>query len=283
MAVLELDSLQLTYLDEGVGTPICLLHGLGSCGDDWLYQMPVFAPHHRVVAPNLRGHTGSSPIRGPISMFALAADVAKMMDTLNIEAAHIVGLSLGGLVAQQLAIDFPHKVKRLVLCNTFAHLWPTSMSEARILMRRLIVSTLLPMATTARVVATDLFPRPDQAAIREVVLSRVGGNDLESYRHLIDAIRRFDSRPHLSRIQAPTLLITGDRDNVIPRGCQQQLVRGIRNIKWHIVRDSGHATPIDQPEEFNRAVFDFLKDEGGRRRDEIASSPSSLTPHPSSL
>lgn len=261
MPTITLDTLQLSYLDEGTGSAIVLLHGLGSQGDDWLYQTPVFAQHYRVLAPNLRGHTNSSPVRGPLSIFMLAADVVRWLDTLQIETAHIVGLSLGGLVAQQLAIDFPERVNRLILCNTFARLRPTSIFEAHTLARRLIVSTLLPMATTARVVAADLFPWPDQAALRAVVLERIGRNDLVSYRYLIGAIRRFDSRAELGRIQAPTLLITGDRDNVVPRGCQRQLVRGIRTVKWHIVRNSGHATPIDQPEEFNRVVLAFLKAE----------------------
>jgi len=82
-----------------------------------------------------------------------------------------------------------------------------------------------------------------------------------SYRYLVDAIRRFDSRSQLDRIAAATLLVTGERDAVVPRGCQQQLVRGIRKIQWHIVRDSGHATPVDQPEEFNRVVLKYLKDD----------------------
>jgi 3-oxoadipate enol-lactonase len=108
-------------------------------------------------------------------------------------------------------------------------------------------------------VARDLFPRPDQTPWREVVVERIGTNDEVSYRYLVAAIRRFDSRKQLDRITAATLLITGERDAVVPRGCQQQLVRGISKIQWHIVRDSGHATPVDQPEEFNRAVLEFLK------------------------
>ena len=92
-----------------------------------------------------------------------------------------------------------------------------------------------------------------------MVVERIGTNDEASYRYLVAAIRHFDSRKQLDRITAATLLITGDRDAVVPRGCQQQLVRGIPKIQWHIVRDSGHATPVDQPEEFNRAVLEFLK------------------------
>ena len=122
-----------------------------------------------------------------------------------------------------------------------------------------MTATLLPMRVAARVVAADLFPQPDQVEIRQAALDRVGANDLTAYRSLIGAIRRFDTRRALHRIHAPTLVITGDRDRIVPRGCQLQLVRGIPNVRWQIVRDSGHATPIDQPDEFNRLVLGFLK------------------------
>jgi 3-oxoadipate enol-lactonase len=120
----------------------------------------------------------------------------------------------------------------------------------------------LPAHTTARIVARDLFPKTDQTPWRQAVLDRLGDNDVTSYRRLVDAIRRFDTRAQLDRIQAPALVITGDRDAVVPRGCQQQLVRGISKVQWKIVRDSGHATPVDQPAEFNRLVLEFFKDEG---------------------
>jgi 3-oxoadipate enol-lactonase len=261
MTALSVNSAQIFYQEIGEGDPLLLLHGLGSSGDDWWFQTPVFAPYFRLLVPNLRGHKHSSTLRGPTSIYTLAADIAQLMEALQIERAHVLGLSLGGLVGQLLAVHFPQKVSKLILVNTFAHLWPTSLHEAYTLARRVVVSKFLPPQTTARVVARDLFPRIDQAALRAEVLSRIGANDMASYRYLVDAIRRFDSRPQLDRISAATLLITGERDAVVPRGCQQQLVRGIRKIQWHIVRDSGHATPVDQPEEFNRVVLDFLKDE----------------------
>ena len=259
MPVLSVNSIELHYLEAGAGQPVLLLHGLGSCGDDWLFQTPILAERWRVIAPDLRGHGQSGKPRGPITMAQLATDIAGLMDGLGLAPAHIVGLSLGGLVGQQLAIDFPQKVNRLVLVNTFAHLWPTSLRETYTLLRRAIVSALLPLNLTARVVAADLFPRPAQSEIRQAALDRIGTNDLTAYRSLMRAIRRFDTRRSLHRIHAPTLIITGDRDRIVPRGCQLQLVRGIPNVRWQIVRDSGHATPIDQPEEFNRLVLEFLK------------------------
>jgi len=262
MPSLFVNSVEIYYQEAGSGYPLILLHGLGSRSDDWLFQMPVLAERFRVIAVNLRGHPPSSLVRGPVLIDALAADVAKLLDALEIPRAHVLGLSLGGLVGQVLAIDFAEKLNQLILVNTFAHLWPTSLRETYTLARRAIVSKFLSVPTTAKVVARDLFPRPDQTPWRAAVEERVGTNDEASYRHLVEAIRRFDSRTQLDRITASTLLITGDRDGVVPRGCQQQLVRGISKIQWHIVCDSGHATPVDQPEEFNRVVLEFLKDKG---------------------
>jgi len=259
MPTLSVNSAQIYFQECGRGYPLILLHGLGSSSDDWMFQTPVLAEWFRVIAVNLRGHAPSSLVRGPVTIYTLAADVAQLLDALDIPQAHVLGLSLGGLVGQVLAIDFAEKVKQLVLVNTFAHLWPTSPREAYTLVRRAVVSKFLPVRTTAKVVAHDLFPKPDQAPWRAATLERIGTNDDTSYRYLVGAIRRFDSRAQLDWITASTLLITGDRDAVVPRGCQQQLVRGIPKIKWHIVLDSGHATPVDQPEEFNRAVLEFLK------------------------
>jgi len=258
MPIATVNSADIYFEEAGSGYPLVLLHGLGSSSADWLFQTPVFADRFRVVAVNLRGHPPSSLVRGPVTIYTLAADVAKLLDTLDISQAHVLGLSLGGLVAQLLAIHFAEKVQRLVLVNTFAHLRPTSLHETYTLTRRVVVSRFLPVRTAAQVVARDLFPRPDQRPWREAVLGRIGANDGTSYRYLVDAIRRFDSRSQLDRIRAATLLITGDRDAVVPRSCQQRLVRGIPKIRWHIVRDSGHATPVDQPEAFNRVVLDFL-------------------------
>lgn len=258
MPTVPVNSIDLYYQEAGSGNPLVLLHGLGSSGDDWLFQTPVFAESFHVILPNLRGHKLTSRIREPLALDTLAADVAQWMDTLQIPAAHVVGLSLGGAIGQLLAIDFPEKVNKLVLANTFAHIWPTSPRELYTLGRRVFVSKFLPVGITAKVVARDLFPRPHQAPLRQEVLNRLGVNDAVSYHFLVDAIRRFDTRRHLERIRAPTLVITGDRDAVVPRGIQQQLVRGIPNVQWQIVLDSGHATPIDQPEEFNRIVLEFL-------------------------
>jgi pimeloyl-ACP methyl ester carboxylesterase len=259
MPIFQINALNLHLLEAGRGQPVLFLHGLGACGEDWLLQTPVFAQHFRMLAPDFRGHGHSDDSRGRITVARLAQDMAALLAALDIPSTHIVGWSLGGLVAQQLALDFPAVVQRLVLVNTFAHLWPTNLRETFVLGRRVVTSLLLPIETTARVVAFDLFPKPDQSFLRERVMSRVGGNNQHEYRKYIRAVRSFDLRRQLSRIHAPTLVITGENDNVVPRGSQLQLVRSIPHAEWKLIQDSGHATPIDQPDEFNRVVMEFLQ------------------------
>lgn len=259
MSNFQINALNLHVLEAGSGQPVLFLHGLGACGEDWLLQTPVFAQHFRMLAPDFRGHGYSAESPERVTIARLALDMAALLTALAIPSAHMVGWSLGGLVAQQLALDYPEVVQRLVLVNTFAHLWPTNLRETYVLGRRVVTSMLLPIKTTARVVASDLFPKPDQGWLRDRVLSRVGGNNQHEYRKFIRAIRSFDLRRQLSRIHAPTLVITGEHDNIVPRGSQLQLVRSIPNVEWKLIQDSGHATPIDQPDEFNRVVMEFLQ------------------------
>lgn len=253
------DGATLHYLDTGQGDAILFLHGLGSCGDDWVLQTPAFADAYRLIAPDLRGHGQSSKPAGPYSAALFAADAAALLDALGVERAHVAGLSLGGLVAQQLAIDFPRRVRSLALINTFAHLLSGSALELARLLRRGLISLALPMGRNARLVARSLFPYPHQAELRRYAAQRLAQNDRAAYRASIAAIRRFDSRRHLGRIACPALIITGDRDRTVPFSRQRELAHGIRGARWEIVRDSGHATPIDQPDAFNSLLRAFLQ------------------------
>ena len=112
MPSLSVNSAEIYFQETGSGYPLVLLHGLGSSSDDWLFQTPVFAERWRIIAVNLRGHAPSSLLRGPVTIDTLAADVAQLLDALEIRQAHVLGLSLGGLVGQVLAIDFAEKVNQ---------------------------------------------------------------------------------------------------------------------------------------------------------------------------
>jgi pimeloyl-ACP methyl ester carboxylesterase len=258
MTEASVNGITLHTIDAGHGDPVLFLHGLGSCGDDWVLQTQVFAGRFRVIAPDLRGHGWSSKPAGPYSVVQLAADVAGLLDVLSIDRAHVVGLSLGGLVAQQMAIDLPHKVHSLTLTNTFARLLSGNLFDMARLVRRGLISLALPMERNAQHVADGLFPYPSQAELNRLTVQRLMGNDRAAYRASIAAIRRFDSRRNLARIATPTLVVTGDRDGTVPRARQRELAFGIDGARWEVVRDSGHATPVDQPDVYNALVMSFI-------------------------
>lgn len=257
------NGITLHYVDEGRGDPIVFLHGLGSCGEDWMLQTLFFAGGFRVIAPDLRGHGRSGKPRGAYSAALFASDVVALLDALSIDRAHVVGLSLGGMVAQQVAIDFPRRVRSLSLTNTFAHLLSGSVIDLARLVRRGLISLALPLERSAPRVAAELFPYPHQAELRRLTVQRLAGNEPAAYRASIAAIRRFDSRRDLGRIASPTLVVSGDRDRTVPRSRQRELACGIRGARWEIVRDSGHATPIDQADVYNALLAAFLRDGRG--------------------
>jgi pimeloyl-ACP methyl ester carboxylesterase len=105
MPTLSINSAQLCYQEMGSGYPLLMLHGLGSSGDDWWFQIPAFSPHFQIILPNLRGHKQSSALCGPIAIDTLAADIAQLLDALGIAQSHVLGLSLGGAVAQPLELS----------------------------------------------------------------------------------------------------------------------------------------------------------------------------------
>jgi pimeloyl-ACP methyl ester carboxylesterase len=251
--------LQVHFEEAGSGDAIVLLHGLGSCGQDWLLQVPVFAERFHVITPDLRGHGQTDKPQGGVRVSDLVGDVIGLLDVLDVDRAHIVGLSLGGCVAQELALDVPSRVRSLTLANTFAHLSSDSPRHALMLASRLAVLGLWGLPAQAHFVAARLFPKPEQAGLRKLAAERIAANEPATYRRLLLAIRAFDVRDRLREIKCPTLVIAGDRDTTVPMKAKQLVASLIPGARLEIVADSGHATPIDQPEVFNRLVLNFVE------------------------
>jgi len=260
MPEITINQVQIHFEEAGTGDAILLLHGLGSCGQDWLLQMPVLSKGFHVIAPDLRGHGQSAPwkLHEQISVAQMADDMLGLLDALGVAHAHVVGLSLGGCVAQQMTLDKPAGVRSLTLVNTFARFDPGGLGNAVPLALRMIVLGILGMPAQARFVAARLFPKPEQAQLRDMAARRIAANDPVTYRRLVQALRAFDVAGRLSEITCPTLVIAGDRDTTVPRRAVRLLAERIPGARFELVADSGHATPIDQPEIFNRLVLEFV-------------------------
>lgn len=235
-----------------------LLHGLGSSSADWRWQIDALAARHRVIVPDLRGHGRSPRPPGPLTVDAMAADVAALLGHLKVPAAHVVGLSLGGCVALALALDHADRVRSLTLVNAFARLTPAGPRAALRMLARLGLLACAPMRVVAAHVARGLFPRPDQRALYLAAVESLGDNPRRTYLASIRALARFDARSRLGAVSCPTLVIAGDRDATVPLAAKALLGRAIPGARLHVVADSGHATPADQPECFNALFLDFV-------------------------
>ncbi len=239
--------------------PVLLLHGLGSCGEDWVLQVtPFTAAGYRLIAADARGFGRSSYPGGGLTVRQMAEDMARLLEGIQAAPAHVVGISMGGTLALQLALDHPDLVRRLVLVNTFARLRPRSLRGwAYVLLRGVLVHTL-GLPTQARMVARRIFPKPEQAPYREVLYQRITQTNPAAYRAAMRALVRFDVMDRLGEVRAPTLVVTGSEDTTVPPEEQAHLVRGIPNVRQVVIEGGGHAVILDHAEAFNQAVLDFL-------------------------
>jgi 3-oxoadipate enol-lactonase len=257
----NLGDIRLHYEASGAGERLLFVHGLGSSSRDWENQVPYFSERYRVVTPDLRGHGKSDKPPGPYSIPLFANDIAELIRTLDLGPSHVVGISLGGFVASQLAVDHPDLMRSLVVVNSAPELPADTFRERlrtkkELLLRRLIVQ-LFGMRTLGRFLGKKLFPKPEQTDLKSTFVERWAENDPRVYLYTLAAISRWSVRERLSSIRCPTCVVSGERD-FLPMSLKQEYIAKTSNAELVVIPDSGHLTPVDQPERFNEALMSFL-------------------------
>jgi pimeloyl-ACP methyl ester carboxylesterase len=251
----------LNYLDPNPdGHPaVLLLHGLGADAASWTLQLPALTgAGFRPIAPDTPGF-GHSPYDGRgWSIRRVAAAMAGLLEELLTGPAHVVGLSMGGIIAQQFALDYPHLTRRLVLVSTFAVLRPDTLSGWLYFAQRFILVNTLGLAAQARVVAQRIFPGPGYGQIREILIETISQADPRAYRKAMASLGLFNSMKRLGEIKIPTLVVTGAGDTIVTPARQQLLVDGIPAARQVVVPNAGHAVPVEQAARFNRELLAFL-------------------------
>lgn len=248
---------QLHYEEYGQGPPVLLLHGLGSSTCDWEHQRKALAAGYKVILFDLRGHGRSDRPRGPYSIAGFAEDVIELLAHLQLEKIHLVGISMGGMVAFQIAADHPQRLLSLTIVNSSPEVKANSLASALQIGKRWLFSRLLGMESIGRMIGKLLFPYPGQEALREQVVERWRLNDKHAYLASLDAIIGWGVRDRLATIRCPVLVISADQDYT-PVAQKQAYVAELPNARLVVIADSHHATPIDQPERFNECLLEFL-------------------------
>jgi 3-oxoadipate enol-lactonase len=249
----------LHYLERGQGEAVVLIHGLGSSGADWAFQVAVLESRYRVIVPDLPGSGHSEPPVEGYSIEAFAAGLWRLLDHLSISNTHLVGFSLGGAVALEMAASRPNSVPRLALINSLATYRPHNWRKW---METYVSATLvrmLGMPRAAWLVAARLFPESWQRAMREHTAAALGAVPATSYLGMGLALARWAILDRLDRLSSSVLLIAAENDYT-PLAEKVALAKQLHG-QIVIVRGSRHGTPFDSVEATNACLTAFLADQ----------------------
>lgn len=261
----EQGGIAIDYSDDGKGVPVVLLHGFANDRTLWRPQVDAFKDRYRLVVPSLRGFGESTGADGgPVSMETYAEDLARLLDHLEIRAAVVGGISLGGYVALAFALRYPNRLRGLVLANTRAGADPPEWAAFREEMVRTV------QARGAQAVVDNYGDKPFASrcpsAVKEQVRAMIRRQATPG---LISGTRGMAQRPDrvaaLALIRAPTLVIHGAEDQYIPASEAEILHRGIVGSRYTNLSGAGHLSNVDSPVLFNAALGDFLDTLLGRR------------------
>ena len=250
--------INLYYELMGEGDCLLLIHGLGSSTRDWEMQVPYFANKYRILTVDVRGHGRSDKPPGPYSVKQFADDIDVLLRGLAVPAAHIVGVSMGGMIAFQLAVDHPELVKSMVIVNSGPELIPRTFKEKLAIWQRFLILRFMGMRKMAEVLAPRLFIKEEQAALRQEFIERWAENDKRAYIDSMRALVGWSVMDQIGTIDAPVLVLTADEDYT-PVSIKEAYLDKLPHARLLVIEDSRHATPLEQPDAFNTAVMDFLE------------------------
>ena len=252
---------QINFIDTGQGPAVVLIHGLAGDYGAWQAQINLLKSNYRVIAFDNRGAGRSTQTDEPVSTADLAKDTLGLMDYLNIKQAHVVGRSMGGAIAQHMALMAPERIISLALCASFARLDP--LGRRVLLNMREALEWRMNWADHARhsvqnfVSARFFNEHPEQIAAIERLIG--GETRLPAcYIRQNEACQTHDTISSLHKIRQRTLVMGGDCDPICSMTATRALVDGLPNSRAEIFADASHFFLMEQPEKFNRLLTEWL-------------------------
>ena len=250
------------YEVHGKGKPFLLISGLGSDLNGWALQIPEFAKKYRVIAFDNRGSGRTDAPDMPYSIRMMAEDTVGLMDALSIEKAHVLGVSMGGYIAQELAIRYPSRVASLTLVTTSVgpYLLKVSVLQA---WAREALRDMSPMAFF-QIMLPFMFNDGsfESPGVLEMAVGTIAGHSstppdvLAS--HMIACVEH-DARDRIRQITAPTLVLAGKEDPFVPFSLSEELAASIPYARLRVLDGGGHGFNASMADRFNQAVLQFLE------------------------
>lgn len=265
MGRVKTNGIEVYYEIHGDGEPLVLIEGLGYSNWMWYKQLDILAKHFKVIIFDNRGvgNTDKPDEEYTISLFA--DDTAELLKALEINTAHILGVSMGGFIAQEFAIRYPEMVNKLILCSTSfggPNSVPIPLETLSLMMKGGGVYNSLEEIKEAIGTALD----KNSLAKNESILNKIMDEKVKNpqpkyaYQRQLMAGALFNSEERLGSIKAETLILAGKGDRVVPYENANLLNAKLVNSKVEIIENAGHLFFMEEPELTNRVVINFLKD-----------------------
>lgn len=257
MPRVEVNGVWLHYEDEGHGSPLVLLHGLGGSSRVWDEHLPVLTKHHRVIRPDLRGFGRSDQPPGPYSVEQYASDLLAVLQNAGLEWTHLLGISMGGVIAQRFALDHPQKVRSLILVST-----SSEVNEKGTAAWRRLADLVESMGFDGRTIdpRRSVAPRfaeehPDRL---QMLAEQTRQCNPQSYAAAARAVASYHYTDELRQLPHPVLILQGLDDQLTPPGGSVKMSRTIPCSRLLLVPRAGHNLPLERPDVFESATLGFL-------------------------
>lgn len=260
---INVGDLKLAYVEAGHGDPLVLIPGLGRGADMWKQQIDVLAEHFKVYALENRGSGKSDAPAGPYTVKQMAADAAAFIDALELDKPMVMGASMGGFIAQELAANYRDKVSRLILVCT-SHGGPTAVTMSPETWKSMSAPKgITPKAKLLSAVrlafSPEYFEKNLPAIIKDVEGRLQNMPTPAAWMAQAAAGATFDMTRRLDKITCPTLIITGLQDIVVPAVNSRLIHRGIEGSRLIEYTGGGHYIMVEERDQFNQDIIEFLK------------------------
>lgn len=258
--LIEANGIQINYEQskEKDAPVVVLSHSLGSSMVMWQPQFEVLKSHFRVLRYDLRGHGKSEATEGEYTLEQLAADVIGLLDALEVDSVHFVGLSIGGMIGQCLALNYADRLRTLSLCDTAAIIPEDAQPLFEERIRRARDQSLEALAEeTLERWFTQPYLKQNPPEV-ELIRNQILATSLAGFIGCSKAILGLNYVGRLSQIKLPTLIIVGEDDPGTPVAASQAIHQRIQNSKLVVLPSAAHLSNIEQADAFNSALLEFL-------------------------
>ena len=260
MPFISVRGIEVNYRDEGTGFPIILIHGLSDTLMLWDPLIPELSAHYRIVTMDIRGHGYSGKPDGPYSIRMFSEDLREFLDKLEIPKAHLLGLSMGGSIAQQFTLDYPERVCSLILLSSFYSCDSSLLDKFKNLKKALSENGLEAFYDEGiKLVVSHEFASAHAKEIGAGKKIFVKINSQTTLLNAIDACSKFDASERISQVSIPTLILSGSEDVFVPPYLAEKIQRAIKGSEWHNLTGVGHNMIIpEKTGDLTRIILEFV-------------------------